>query len=129
MTATIEQVAKLRRMIAEPTTTNYTDADLIDYIESYPVADALGIFPNASGWAGDTYDLNSAAADIWNEKAGLMSGNFDFSADGGNYTRSQMFEHAKKQARYYRSRRKPGYHRMIQSPNELSDFDLDDLES
>jgi hypothetical protein len=91
-------------MTSERTTTNYSDADIQAVIESYPLVDSEGYSPDQDSWT-PTYDLNSAAADIWEEKAGSSATKFDFSADGASYDRSQIHEMAMKQARYYRSRR------------------------
>jgi hypothetical protein len=54
-----------------------------------------------------TYDLHAAAADIWEEKAGVVSVDYDFNADGATLNRSQVHEHMMAQARYHRSRRSP----------------------
>lgn len=106
MTATVEQVSKLRRMIAEPTTALYPNEALKNYIESYPVMDANGVDPNTAqneSWI-PTYDMNAAAAEIWDEKAAVLQDKYDFSADGGSYHRSQAHEQACKMAAKYRSR-------------------------
>lgn len=117
MAATAEQIARVRRMAAEPTANTYTDADIQGYIEAYPLLDERGQAPYTWNTATEppaqdanedwipTYDLHAAAADIWDEKAALLASRFDFSADGGNYSRSQEYEQAMKQARYHRSRR------------------------
>ena len=76
-------VARLRRLVAEPTTDTYTDIDLNEYIDRYPLDDADGYVPTDIGWAGN-WDLNLAAADIWEEKAAAGAANFDFAADGGH---------------------------------------------
>jgi len=116
MTATAEQIARVRRMTGEPTAATYADADIQAYIERYPLEDARGEGPWIESettpgtleanpdWT-VTYDLNAAAADIWAEKAAGLAPNFDFRADGGQYSRSQAYEQAMKQSRYYRSRR------------------------
>jgi len=117
MSATAEQIAKLRRMVAEPTLTTYSDTDLAGYIEAHAVVDANGMEPlfyagvNQGMVANptwmSTYDLNSAAADVWEEKAAAPAEDFDMEADGAQLSRSQVYEHYMKQARYYRSRRNP----------------------
>lgn len=98
-------------MVAEPTTTNgYTDTVLSDAIERYPVVDAAGELPTDetgtvnSAWTA-TYDLNSAAAEVWMEKAAALASAYDFTADGGSFNRSQMIKHAQSMAAYYRARR------------------------
>jgi len=116
MTATAAQIARVRRMTGEPDTTTYADADIQSYIEAHPLEDARGEGPRVEStttpgtleenpdWTA-TYDLNAAAADIWEEKAAVLAGDFDFQADGGQYSRSQAYEQAMKQARHFRSRR------------------------
>ena len=133
---TAAQIATVRRMVAEPTTTTYSDALITTFIEAYACIDARGEMPftwstttppaqvvNPS-WVA-TYDLNGAASDIWQEKAGALAANYDFVADGGNYSRSQAYEMAMKQVRFYRARRRASTSTMVKSPDELqgnSDF-------
>lgn len=135
MAASADQVARLRKMVAEPTTTTYSDVALKAYIEAYPLVDERGEAPYTfssatpparvenTGWM-PTYDLNAAAADVWDEKAAALAANFDFQVDGGDYSRSQAFEHAQARARYYRSRRAPMTVTATQWPDEstLDDF-------
>lgn len=110
MTATAEQLARLRRMVNEPATTTYSDSELQEIIQLYPLIDANGHRPvGVDGDVNDawmpTYDLNAAAADIWHEKAAALAGNYDFSTQGQSFNRSQAYQQAMQQARYYRSRR------------------------
>ncbi len=118
MSATAAQIAQVRRMVAEPTTTTYSDATIQGYIETYPLRDERGQEPytwllnnpptqSANPQWIATYDLHAAAHDIWDEKAALLAGNFDFSADGAAFSRSQAHQQAQAQARYYAARRKP----------------------
>lgn len=121
MAATAAQIARVRRMTAVsddsgPGTTTYTDDDIRAFIEAHPLEDARGEGPWVESattpgtlevnpdWT-PTYDLNAAAADVWEEKAAVLAQDFDFQADGGNYSRSQAYEQAMKQARHFRSRR------------------------
>ena len=106
MSATAEMIAELREYIAEPTTDTYGDDDLAAVIAKYPLIDAGGNEPDAGDWA-PTYDLNAAAANIWGRKASALASMYDFSADGGKFSRSQIYEQAKAQARYYGSKRMP----------------------
>lgn len=115
MAATEAQVAELRRKVAEPTTATYGDSDIASYIERYPLIDSDGNLPDESDWTA-TYDLNAAAADVWEEKASGLVGNYDFQADGGSYQRSQAHAQAMQQARYYRSRRSAKTSTMIPVP-------------
>lgn len=131
MTATAAQVAILRRMTAEPTEAIYTDESLADYIEKYPLLDERGEQPHTwdtstepptkdtnDNWIA-TYDLNAAAADVWEEKAAAVASLFDFSADGGKYDRSQQYEQYMKNARNYRSRRASKTMTSVKWPDEI----------
>lgn len=111
----VEPVRRLRRMVAESPTGIYPDLVLVEYIERYPLDDIQGEAPQVEDaetgeyavnpdWI-PTYDLNAAAADIWDEKASAIAGDFDFTADGGSYHRSQAVKNYENRARHYRSRR------------------------
>lgn len=117
MAASAEQVARLRRMVNEPTSTTYTDSTLEDTIERYPLVDELGRSPTRPNgltppaletnpyWTA-TYDLNAAAADIWDEKAAALEAEIDATLDNNvRFSCSQRFDHAVKRAKHYRARR------------------------
>ena len=116
MAATAAQVSQLRRMTGEAAEEVYTDELLAEYIERYPLVDARGVNPWIEStttpgsleinpdWT-PTYDLAAAASDVWGEKASVLAGDYDFAADGGSYSRSQAYEQAMKQSRYWRARR------------------------
>lgn len=119
MAASATQIAQLRRLVAEPTDDTYTDEALAAVIESYPLLDNLQREPYRLAatlpptlelnpdWT-PTYDLNAAAASIWEEKAAPLAGLFDFSTGGaaaGSYRRKQQYDNAMDMARYYRARR------------------------
>jgi hypothetical protein len=119
-------------MVAEPTTTTYSDAALTAYIEAYPLLDERGEAPytwDAStaiptqvvnpAWV-PTYDLHAAAGDIWEEKAGAVTGEVDFSADGASVSRSQGFDQCVRQAAMHRSRRAPRTMTAVKWPPENS---------
>jgi len=132
---TAAQIAQIRRQVAEPLTTTYSDALITTYIEKYPHIDEQGEEPYTlssatppaqeanDNWI-PTYDLNAAAADIWEEKAATLAALYDFSADGGNYSRSQAYEMAMRQCRHYRARRLPSTVRLHKWPDELSNDTL-----
>lgn len=137
MTATAAQIAQVRRMVNESTDDTYDDDAIQTYIEAYPVMDERGEVPYTwdtsttpptkdenDDWI-DTYDLNAAAADIWEEKAALLTENYDFSGDGASYKRSQAYEHAMKQARFYRSRRRGRTHTLYMHPEPTTGDDPD----
>ena len=116
-------LATLRRMVAEPTVTTYTDTILSTMLASYPLPDADGEDPDDMLWAG-AWDLNQAAADIWDEKAAALAAGYDFAADGGDYKRSQAHAQALAMARKFRSRRQARSLRMVAEPHPLwSDHD------
>lgn len=120
MTATATMIATVRRNASEPNDDNgYTDAVITSIIETYPLVDERGEEPytwdtsttpptkeDNDDWIA-TYDLNAAAADIWSEKASIVAQDFDFSAEGASYSRSNEYEQYMKQVRYYRARRSP----------------------
>ncbi len=118
MSATDEQVARLRRMVSEPTEDTYDDDALAEYIERYALEDARGEYPTVESEAAPgtleenpdwtaTYDMYAAAADVVEEKAAAVAVDFDFEADGGQFTRSQKFNQMMRLVRHYRSKRSP----------------------
>ena len=136
MTATAAQIAKLRRMTAEPGDTTYSDADIQSYIEAYPLVDENGESPRVPSstspgemeanddWTA-TYDLHAAAAAIWEEKAATLAQDYDYEADGSSFSRSQAYKKAIGQARYHAARRSPKTITMIpdvarEESNELT---------
>jgi len=109
-------VAQLRRLTAEQVGASpYSDADLLAVIERYPLPDAAGAAPDDSAWTG-AWDINPAAADIWEEKAATVAGAFDFAADGGDYKRSQMYAQMVQQARRFRAQRRSRTFTMVAEP-------------
>ena len=114
---TAAQLAELRSMVGEPTTTTFSDAILTTIIESHALLDSNGeeqymrlyleapLIENVE-WI-PTYDLNASAADVWDRKlATLISGGdkIDFSADGSSFRMSQLVDQYEGRVRYYRSR-------------------------
>jgi hypothetical protein len=83
MMATDQQVATLRPMIDEPDSTTYSDEilkTLIDQVED---------------------DLDTAAAQIWEQKAARFSTLVDVSESGSSRSMSQLYKNAAAQATYY----------------------------
>jgi hypothetical protein len=104
-------ISQVRRMTAEPNdAAPYTDAVLTSIIEQYPLIDSLGEEPFTTegdpnpDWT-PTYDLSAAAAQVWSEKAGILAGGFDFSTADQSFKRSQAYQQAIAQARYWQARR------------------------
>ncbi len=128
-------------MVGEPTVTTYTDALIQGFIEAHPLTDARGENPLVESettpgtleenpdWTA-TYDLNAAAADVWDEKAATLAANFDFEADGGRYDRRQAFDNAQRMSRHYRARRSPSTITAFPEPlaqgTEETDLDEED---
>lgn len=136
MTATAAEVARLRRMVSEPTADNYTDDVLQGYIERHPTVDARGEAPTVESsttpgtletnddWTA-TYDLNAAAAEVWAEKAAALAADYDFETQGQSFQRSQAYEQAMASSRYYQSRRNPKTVKMRPEPRDpTADEDL-----
>ena len=133
MTASTAEIYQLRRLVAEPTTTRgWTDARLQAYIEAYPLTDALGRSPTrpnaatpttleANPYWTATYDLNAAAADIWDEKASSLAENIDISGGGESYSRNQAYENAVKRAKHFRARRSPQLIEQVSYPYPVRD--------
>lgn len=138
MTATLSDVRRLRRMIAESTSTVYTNTDLIEAIEGKPTVDINGLYPTDSDWT-PTYDIFLVASEIWLEKASAVSDEFDFHADGGTFQREQKHKMALEQASYFASRSKGNNLKMKQDPmttvyslgyeDKYYKDDIDDYES
>lgn len=103
-TPSLTLIDQLRRMVAEPTADTYDDATLESYLARYPLRDGAGALPDDTAWAG-RWDANMAAADVWDEKAAAVAMDYDFSADGGQYSRSQAHEQMSAMARRFRARR------------------------
>lgn len=119
MAATAVMTTALRRMCGEPyETSTYTDGDLETFIETYPVIDSDGNLPTDEDWTAD-YDLHSASAEVWSQKAATAASCYDFSADGSSFKRSNLFEQYMKMSRHHNSRRQPGTITMQVSPREL----------
>ena len=129
MAATEAEIARVRRMVNEPTTETYSDDDIADAIERYPLIDERGAepytwdvstSPPTRDWNEDwipTYDLNAAAADLWGEKAAVVAQDYTFSADGGSYSRADVLRQYQERERYYRARRRANTTRMVMSPS------------
>ncbi len=78
-------------------------------------SDTLG---SAYYLTGRSYDLNAAAADIWEQKAAHVANRFDFEADGGRYSVSKLVEQYERQAQRFRAKSGPVVGRMIRDDLE-----------
>ena len=119
MAVTDADVLRVRAMIAEVSASSaVTDDAITEAIKRYPREDARGEAPFVEStttpgtltrnpdWMA-TYDLHAAAAELWEQKAAALAADYDFSADGGNYHRSQAWDQAMRMARYHQARRSP----------------------
>ena len=135
MTVSASFITRLRRIVDEPTDATYDDTDLGDYLERYRVMDALGNDPytwtsttpptqsdNAS-WI-ETYDMHAAAAEIWSEKAAAVYDQHDFSADGGSYKVSQLYDHCVAMAAFHNARASIKSIKLVKSPAESLSSDV-----
>ena len=96
-------IQDVRRMVAEPEATTYTNEAIERIIKNNAISDSDGRTPENPMWT-PTYDLNATASDIWEEKAGTVADEIDFSADGGSFQRSQKFAMYMRQAARYRAK-------------------------
>ena len=117
MAASQAQIDRVRAMCGGAGTR--VDTAIAEAIERYPLPDTFGVSPYSwdesatpptrsanDNWV-PTYDLNAAAADIWDEIAATYVGDFDFQTNDQRFDRSQKHKQAMAQARYFRSRRAP----------------------
>lgn len=126
MAPSSDDIARLRRMVNEPNTDTYDDTDMSAVIARYAVVDTFGQPPQIRSatypptlianpqWI-ESYDLHSAAAEVWEEKAAVAAQDYDFDSplDDGTYQRSQVYEQYMAQARYHMSRRAPSTIRVL----------------
>jgi hypothetical protein len=131
MAVTDAQIARLRRMTHERTGSGetYSDDDLAAVIELFPVPDVNGSPPTIAdspavadtalgftlstttpptvrdnlNWI-PTYDLNAAAASIWEEKAAMASADYAVTVDGQDLARDQVYTHCMRMAGHFASR-------------------------
>jgi hypothetical protein len=129
MSVSAFDLARLRRMVDEPTTTPYTDVILTAYIELSPLMDERGVEPfwwdtsvdppvqvATVGWI-PTWDLHNAASMVWEEKASVVAELFDFPAREGNFQHSRQYVAFKEKARYYGARKAARSAHLIASPS------------
>ena len=132
MSVTAAQITRVRGMTFEPAgSSSYTDDAVTTFIENHPLPDYSGEDPididtgdTNTNWT-PTYDLNAAAADIWDEKAAAASEKFDVSADGATLHRSQVPDFAVRRARYFRSRASASSFNHVISPDPKLSQTLD----
>lgn len=74
---------------------------------------------NTSGTAyyytGNQFDLNAAVSEGWKVKAASLADNFDFSAEGRSYKKSQVIQHCLAMSKHFASESKPSYGEIYKS--------------
>lgn len=70
---------------------------------------------------GRSYDLNGAAAEVWERKLSHYSRAVDFSTDGHNISRDQLYQHAKEMAQRFTVKSSGGF-----TSIEMARSDTDD---
>jgi hypothetical protein len=58
---------------------------------------------------GRSYDLDAAAADVWRKKQSHYARAVDFSTDGHNISRSQLYDHAKEMTSHFQMQGSGGF--------------------
>lgn len=111
----VRQVVKLRRLTAETGLDSpYTDEDLAEYTAETIVTD-MTTRPSGTSVVDTrytiipvTFDLNAAAARVWEEKLNALigAGTYDYSADGQSFSLGQLVEQYKNRVAYYTARRR-----------------------
>lgn len=107
ITPTQPMIDRLSRMVAPTAEPTLAQADLEDALVMYAMADANGIAPGGSGWL-ETYDLNGAAMECWLWKEAKASEYVSFTADGAQFSVSQITAHCQAKAAQYREARQTG---------------------
>jgi hypothetical protein len=91
-----DRVAAASRPILSPET-------LGRVLDQWRTPDAEGRPATDAAWVG-SYDLNAAAAEGWRIKAGMVAGDFNFSADGASYSKADVLAHCLEMETKYASR-------------------------
>lgn len=94
--------ARLERMVAVSDVPELTATEVDDLVSLARRADRWGRGTSDEGWE-PTYNLATAAAEGWRWKAGRVAGNYSFGADGGNFSRSEVYQHCLQMASHYSS--------------------------
>lgn len=95
--------ARLARMVAADSRPVLAPTAVDDVLDQARRADLMGRSITDADWV-PTFDLNWAAMTLWQEKAALVAGDFDFSADGSSVHRSDVIAHCKEMADHYGAR-------------------------
>ncbi|MEZ5422929.1 MAG: hypothetical protein R2682_07540 [Pyrinomonadaceae bacterium] len=95
---------ELKLLTAWDTEPTLTEAELNSALAKAALPDAAGVLPPESGWSA-TYDLNSAAAEVWLIKAARASATVEVDPPGSGVFTSKVFDNCRKMARIYAGKR------------------------
>jgi len=88
MAASASDIATLRRLVADPAPGEFSDTELITIIETYPLTTG--------------YDLNRAAADVWEMKAAMyVTQEEAASVDGARFEYGSLQKKALEMQKYF----------------------------
>lgn len=120
---TPDVVARLRRLIAEPTTTVYSDAELVGILKQFPTARKLSadtlIANGSTSLSVVVWDVHAAAAQVWEEKIAqlVVQGSYDITADGQTLQRDQKLRQYREQLAYHQARRRVRSVKIVAAPS------------
>lgn len=69
-----------------------------------------------------TYDINAAAAEVWEYKAASVANRYSFNADGARFDVSKMVEQYERMAMRFRARSKVSSHDLVRTDLDLTDW-------
>jgi hypothetical protein len=99
-----EAKSKLALMLLSDEDPVLSDEQLDDLTERARRPDAEGLtFADGDAWT-PSWDLDAAAAEGWNRKAGMAANRFNFGEDGQTFQRAQVYANCVKQAEIYARR-------------------------
>lgn len=98
-----EARTKLELMVLASEEPLLSATQLTDILTYARRPDADGLTYEDVGWT-PTWDLDAAAAEGWRRKAGIAAARFNFSEDGQNFQRAQVYAHCLSQAEQYARR-------------------------
>lgn len=96
-------LGRLGGMVASTARPVLSPADLDGLLDSHAIVDRAGRLVTDAGWE-PTWDLDAAAADGWEWKAGRVAGDFTFSADDASYSKGDVMAKMLDMAATYRAK-------------------------
>lgn len=99
-----EARARLERMVQASEAPALTTAEVDDLVALAARPDIAGLLRGVTGWI-PTWDLTAAVAEGWRWKAAKAARDYDFSADGQTFARSQQRQAFLEMAGQYTDRR------------------------